>query len=365
MPWRTHAAELALEIAREIQARNAEGRYYSSGSDRDVYEAALYAAPLYPAEASALCLELAARKDVSPEIAGRVAETRRKRQEEVARQDLEGGGRSKAPPPIGFPRGRRRPPWPDGPRGKIDREFTEACLSGAPVTALIKADPDVALEVFLAVSIEEPQHDDFTRPSLPECGLSYWPDGDPPAYFRGPFLQFFRLAPNQALSFTIGLTNFGTHRYTGDRVWLNVMVDGQATRWYGDSNVFRWHHDWPLSHGSQLQSGLMALEQWLYEQIDQGIPIEPWIARILTESESLAFAGVLLDVGKRAPELFSSVLAPLFFTWVIWDWDFQLATLRQSEREPPGFWGRQAPRLFALAQDVAPTSAQIGSAAHA
>jgi len=52
----------------------------------------------------------------------------------------------------------------------------------------------------------------------------------------------------------------------------------------------------------------MAIEQWLYEQIDKGIAVEPWIARILAESESLAFAGVLLDVRKRAPELFSTVL---------------------------------------------------------
>ena len=172
-----------------------------------------------------------------------------------------------------------------------------------------------------------------------------------PPTFVGRFCSFSASRPNQALSFIIRLTNFGTHRYTEDRVWLDVMVDGQARHWYGDSNVFRWHHDWPMSHGSQIQSGLMALEQWLYEQIDQGIPIEPWIARILAESESVAFAGVLLDVGKRAPELFSTVLAPLFFTWEIWDWDFQLATLRQSERQPPGFWGRQAPRLFTLAQE--------------
>jgi hypothetical protein len=350
MPWRTYAAELALEIAREIQARNAEGHYYSAGSDRAVYEAALYAAPLFPVAASALCLELAARKDISAEIADRVAIARGKRQEERAQRDREEGQRREEARFIGFSRGRRRPPWTDGPRGKVDRKFREACLAGAPVAALIKADPDVALEVLLAVSIEEPQHYEFARPSLPECGLSFWPEGEPPAYFRGPFLQFFRLAPNEALSFIIRLTNFGTHRYTEDRVWLDVMVDGQAKRWYGNSNVFRWHHDWPLSHGSQIQSGLMALEQWLYEQIDQGIQIEPWIARILAESESIAFAGVLLDVGKRAPELFFTALAPLFFTWVIWDWDFQLATLRQSEREPSGYWGRQAPRLFTLAQ---------------
>ena len=351
MPWRTQAAELALDIAREIQARNAEGYYWSAGSDRDVYEAALYAAPLFPDAAAALCLELAGRKDISPPIVARVTEARRKRREERSRQELEGSRLSKAPLPIGIPRGRRRPAWPAGPREKVDREFLEACLAGAPFTGLIKADPDAALEVLLAVSIEAPQPDEFMRSSLPECGLSYWPEGDPPAYFRGPFLQFFHLAPDQALSFVIKLTNFGTHRYTDDRVWLDVMIDGEPRHWYGDPNVFRWHHDWPLSHGSQIQSGLMALEQWLYEQIDKGIAVEPWISRILTESESLAFAGVLLDVGKRAPTLFSTALAPLFFTWQIWNWDFSLATLHQSERQPPGYWGQQAPGLFKLAQD--------------
>jgi hypothetical protein len=349
-PWRSEAAALALDIAREIQARNAEGHYYAGDNDRGVYEAALYAAPLFPAAASELSLELAARRDVSPAIAARVAESRKKRREERARQDIE-GGRAKPPPVIDPLRGRQLPPWPDGPRSKVDRDFQEACLVGGPVTALIKADPDVALEVLLAVSIEAPPREEFAGSSLPECGLSYWPEGDPPAYFRGPFLQFFHLAPSQALSFVIKLTNFGTHRYIEDRVWLDVIVDGEPRRWYGDSNVFRWHHDWPLSHGSQIQSGLMALEQWLYVQIDKGISIESWIARIMAESESLAFAGLLLDVGKRAPELFFDALAPLFFTWEIWNWDFQLAMMRQSERQPPGYWGQQAPKLFELAQE--------------
>ena len=55
-----------------------------------------------------------------------------KRQEERARQDLEGSGRSKAPPPIGMPRGRLRPAWPDGPREKVDREFRGSLPGWSP-----------------------------------------------------------------------------------------------------------------------------------------------------------------------------------------------------------------------------------------
>jgi SpoVK/Ycf46/Vps4 family AAA+-type ATPase len=351
MPWRSQAAELALEIGREIQARNLEGQYYSAGNDRVVYEAVLYAARDLPDAAAQLCLELARRKDLSPDIAARVTKARNDRQEERNRLAADPTRASRSPPIPQLWRGRKRRPWPDGPQGGVEREFREACLDSGPFAALVQSQPRIALEVLLAVCIEEPAHDDMAGSSLPECGLSYWPGGDPPAYFRGPFLQLFRIAPDQALTFVIKLVNFSTRHYTQDRVWSDVIVEGKSRRWHGDSRTFRWHHDWPLSHGSQIQSSLMALEKWLYEQLDKGANIEPWLSRILAESESLAFAGLLLDVGKRSPALFATVLAPLFFTWEIWNWDFELAIMRQTDNQLMGYWGSQPSQLITLAQD--------------
>jgi hypothetical protein len=169
-------------------------------------------------------------------------------------------------------------------------------------------------------------------------------------YLRGPFLEFLFLAPDHGLSFIIKLTNFCTHRYTEECVWLDMLLNGETRRWYGDSNVFRWHYDWPCD-APQLQSALMALEFWLCQQIAQGINVEPFINRIITEGESLAFAGLLMDIGKRAPALFASSLKPLFYTWQIWSWDFQISTLRaNSTSELIGYWRYQAPQLIALAQ---------------
>jgi hypothetical protein len=185
---------------------------------------------------------------------------------------------------------------------------------------------------------------------MPELGLAYWHEGDPPAYFRGPFLSLLRQVPSQGLTFVLKLVNFATRRYCEEQSWLEIPTAAGMKRWFGDTNVYRWHHDWPLLHGSQAQSSLMALEQWLYEQLDQGITIEPWIARIVAESNSLAFAGLLMDVGKRAPHFFGSVLRPLFYVWQIWDWDFQLTTLRQTDRGMVGYWGQQAPQFIALAK---------------
>jgi hypothetical protein len=63
-PWRQEAAELAVAIGREIQARNAEGNYFGNRQDKFAYEAVLWAAPELPDEVAALCLELAERRDL-------------------------------------------------------------------------------------------------------------------------------------------------------------------------------------------------------------------------------------------------------------------------------------------------------------
>ena len=289
MPFRSQAAELALGIAREIKALNEEGPYYSGGADKKVFEAMLYGASYVPKKATALCLELSGRRDISREITTRATQTQEKRRQERAKQPASRASRPL--PPMPARRSRPRQPWPDGPRRRVDEDFINACL-GPPFVGLIKADPNVALEVLLAVCIEEPQDDDFNgRSSFRECGLSYWHHGEPPTYFRGPFYAFLQLAPGQALTFVIKLTNFGTHQYTQGRSWYDITIDGQAKRWYGDSNVYRWHHDWPMHNGAQLQSALMALEQWFYDEIDQGHSIEAWAKRIVAESEWIASCG--------------------------------------------------------------------------
>src|SRR5262249_53863778 len=69
----------------------------------------------------------------------------------------------------------------------------------------------------------------------------------------------------------------------------------------------------------------------------------------LAESESLAFAGVLINVGKREPSLFAYTLRPILSNWNICNWDLQLATLRQSE-PMGGLWGNQPQIIVQLAQ---------------
>jgi len=82
----------------------------------------------------------------------------------------------------------------------------------------------------------------------------------------------------------------------------------------------------------------------------RGENIDRWVTRILGESESLAFAGLLLDVGKRLPSLFAGALKPLLRNWMLLDWDRQVSTLRQQGTDPMGFWGFQPATLIELAR---------------
>jgi hypothetical protein len=231
---------------------------------------------------------------------------------------------------------------------RVQSDFQAACLESGAFPALARVRPNAALEILLAVCIEEPQHEEYSRSSWPEIGIEHWRGADPPLYCRGPFLQFLQQAPHQGLSFVLRLVNFATGRFSKGH-GLTVRIGDEARLWCGESNVFRWHHDWPVFSGSTIHCALMALERWLYEQIDRGENVEPWVSRILKESDSLAFAGLLFDVGKYHPALFAGVLKPLLQSSLLIDWDRQISTMRRSgTSDAMGFWGYQPPAMIAL-----------------
>lgn len=347
--WRQEAAELAFVSAREVQFLDEIGPHYSGGSDKVVFEALLYAATELPTEVGQLCLELAKRRDLGPEVIKRVAEARAKRREEKKKRAVS-SLTHKSPPPTISLLGPLRKPWPDGPRSRVNQDFRNACLEGTAFGSFATANPDVALEVLLAVCIEEPQHEEFGQSPGEELGLDYWQSGEPSMWFRGPFLRFLNAAPAQGLTFILKLVNFATLRYSRSR-GITFKISRKHRRWLGDSNAFVWHYDGHTMHGTILHCALMALEKWLYDQLETKVEITPALTRIMNESESLAFAGLLLTVGKMEPSLLVGPLRPLLEPWLLWSWDFQLTEQRASgSRGSFGFWGNQPKAAVTLAK---------------
>ena len=71
---------------------------------------------------AALCLELAERRDLHPDIRRRVDATHERRREE-RRQWVAAYPEKRCAPPSRPPFGHLRDPWPDGPRARIDADF--------------------------------------------------------------------------------------------------------------------------------------------------------------------------------------------------------------------------------------------------
>ena len=359
-PWRVHAARVSLCVAREMQAQRAEGRSIHDRQDRIAYEAALLSAHDLPDEVSQFALEMANRRPLSPQIHDRAEVARQKAEEEARRRDLEDPERARRIRGLCTPAlrvGPLREPWADGPRKRVAEAFREAVLDTFALISLAAVRSNVATEVLLAVCIEEPSHDDPFGGSglMDDCGLVSWQNGYPALYFRGPFLQLLRTCPNEGIDFVLRLINFATVRWVkeeqkrisrrGDEPWFDDVEDilcvavqctNGVKNWWGDHRVFRWYLDWPVDC-KLITCSLMALEKWLYEEIDAERDVQLPLQQLMDRSESVAFAGLLIDIGKRAPKYFQTCLRPLLDVSRFYFWESRILLERSSA--PTGLMG--------------------------
>ncbi|MGB6875533.1 MAG: hypothetical protein WBD87_05815 [Candidatus Acidiferrales bacterium] len=328
VPGRREAALLAMELAKELQARIAEDRHFGD-KDKVVYEALLWAATEFPDEVAEIALELSGRRD-EPEhaIARAIAaqEQERKQREEWLKTHPPEKRPKRPRPPVmlSMPRGPLRTQAADGPAREVPEGLRAAVLDTGALSSLIAVRPAAAAEVLLAVCIEEPKptdpYGDRSR-LFDDFGLSDWQHGYPAYYWKGPFLTFVQIAPDQGLDAIIRLVNYATQRWLEDvgvrlteeqraKYGLEFEFAAKTVCWLGDANVFGWHRYLPKD-GDVVEAALMALEKWLYDEVKAGRSIAQWVQQIYDRAESLAFAGVLVAVGMKYPGLFTKELQPL------------------------------------------------------
>jgi len=340
-PWlgRQEAADLAVAIGREVQGRKAEGVFLHGGVDEEAYRAALAGAPDMPDEVSALALELCRRRPEAQEVVARAKAADQQRAEEMKARIARDPDLLKQRPTLIHPKCPLRPPWPDGPLERIDHAFQKVCLSTPALQGLTMVRPEVAREVLLAVCIEAPRPDDPNEMHLmPTYGTDHWSEGSPPMFFGGPFLQYLRFAPEHGLDVILTLVNFATQRWQeqvqkwrrrqGDPDWerelrVTVPLPDGPKRWQGNSNVYGWYRDLGIN-APCVVSALMAVEKWLYEEVEAGHDIARWISQIWEKSDSVAIAGVLSALGRRHPRLLLGSLQPMLGIWQVYQWEQKL-----------------------------------------
>jgi len=372
-PWRSEAARMALRMAEEVRAAKALSGYHHFRDDTDckVYEAALRGAPDLPDEVAQLALELCRRREESDEFksAMKILEEQRERETKESLEELP----DHPQPPehivaLGPAEWPMRDPWPEGPNERVDNSFRKTVLETSALHGMMTTCPETAREILLAVCIEEPKPEnpfDHTELMMDRLGTQYSPQMHPPMFFRGPFLQFLRLKPEEGLDTVFRLVNFATDRwletqqkwaahhgeaFDPSRFQVSVRAGGQDSEWIGDQRVYGWFRNMMIS-ANLVASSLMAVEEWLYEQLDAERDIRQWADLMLARSRSVAFAGLLAEAAKKEPSLLAGPLMPLLGIWQIYEWDHYILANSDVWGIEMMSWSRSGERIFNLVRD--------------
>lgn len=308
-PGRQQAATLALAVAQ--QAIRARTSYYNSETDAQLpYRALLKAYPDKPDEVRELLLKAAARRIPTEEDGEAFEDYEPPGTVTHVQSMVHGGDRI------------TQEPWPDGPLYRVDGVFRAACFETDAMRGVMTHAPDLAREIILALLIErrppKMEHDYSRERMLTEDAACLEHDHGfyPRFYTRGPFLLFLKVNPKAALQTIIRLIDFATERWMechysreDRRTGMDLPIEGGIKRFIGDDQVYHWYHG--FSRSDIASSALMAVEKWLYDCIDKKESIESWLDLILKTSQSMAFLGVLSEVGRYAPGLFGGSLRSL------------------------------------------------------
>ncbi len=230
--------------------------------------------------------------------------------------------------------------WPDGPHRCVSQDFSKAWMQSGTALPFFKEFPEEACEVTLALLIDWPLRHVPDGRSFQCDHFGFSSDGlemFPAFWTKGPYILFLRENPICALRLIIRLVDFATERYAD---WwpyrdspvrkIEFDVSGKKVVWRGNHQIYAWNR-FPMNTSNSIGCALMALERWFDETIkENATEVSAVINQIFEQSHSLAFAGVLVSVGKRHRELFLAELKPLLFIKDLISLDIQTVTKESS-----------------------------------
>jgi hypothetical protein len=212
-----------------------------------------------------------------------------------------------------------------------DHVFRDTALANDALLPLIEADPAAAKNLLIALLARD--YDDTDDPLMRIHHLGFHDPHQwfPPTFFTGPFLHFLRVHPEQGVDLIVTLVNIAADRLeryesrAGDQAsQLHLESPNGPRTMFADFRIYGWFRDFPPApHG--VVAALMALEKWLYDEVDAGRDIAAHVRTILASSTNVAFLGVLVALAKRHPLLLSGPLVSLLEVPELYAWDDRLA----------------------------------------
>jgi len=302
-PGLDQAARIALELGEAVETLPG----LSDAQRQQIYATALSAAGILPDEVGAFALMAGGRTEkvvpspepeaLSPDLPPHLRALRRAAPVRLRRTYVE-----MRP---------ARPPWPDGPRRRIDEAFRAVVRSDTGMIVLSRFRPAVAREVILAALIEDgaerPAHSGLSEGEPVEL-ISPGDERGPAWWIRGPFSILLQADRTEGLRCILQLVEFATARWAEAHPavpTIDVLTTGGTHRYLGNPGVYAWYRKHLSGYPAPahvLTSALSALEQSLYQAVDAGQDISGVIDTLL-DSCSVAVLGVLVALVKYHPPL--------------------------------------------------------------
>ncbi|WP_394674604.1 hypothetical protein [uncultured Chryseobacterium sp.] len=313
--YRKECSMIALEIANSIF--ESKRSYLNRNIEKEAYKAFLLAVDEFPDEVVELSLKLSKRIKVEKKKINDL-------ENEVdlpVRKSLFEGSIIREPKQ-----------WEDGPCERVNETFRNICINDSEFFPLILRNPEKAMEILLALFISEPKSVAFGYDSNYNLDINEVSKWFPPFYTRGPFLNFLQYRHETGLKLIITLVNFATDKWSKIFQFKNLEIpvitinlENGSKNYIGDYDVYFWFRD-NTGVPHVVVSALMALEKFLYSQIDDGKDISNIVHTILHTGKSVAFLGLLNAVGKYSPSLFLNVLKPMLGVFKFYEWEKSLDT---------------------------------------
>ncbi len=318
-PLREEAAAILLDAtAWMIERMRLKSSYSDFEHSEKVFSRLLVAASVRPDEVDKLALSLSERCDESP-FSSNAYNDDDSEEDDSSSEDA-----------SAISKRTLHDPWPLGPRRRVNHHVQNGFLTFSnPLKELFREKPDAAIEVLLALLIKEPlpvsPYGDSRRFGGYHFSLDSSLDRDwrPGMFFHGPFLDFLRINPKKGIEAIVALVNFATERWRDDHLDeepVILSVAGEERPFFGSNEAYFWYRDSVSSEGV-LSSALMALEKWLYDQLDQELPVAEAIDQVLEAGASTALLGVLAALGRRNPSLLKSELRAILPAWELLAWE--------------------------------------------
>lgn len=299
-------ASAVLTIA-ETHAMMIQGHEYASG-DEWIYRALFLAAKYDMTRAIPLLRHFAGLRSVEE------GERIRNKHEE-ARKQVRHALVFEGPMPE---------PWSNGPTVRPLRDFQKLAL-GAYAQLIVDFDVGISVDLFGALHIKPPEPKNLVSRHVERDGCIASVDGtDPPWNTYPPIHSLLTRSPVHAIGLITQLVDFATERWIdqtsshGILETCEILINSNPNARSGDMGVFSW------SRGTwgpkPICAMLMTAEKWLTDDTDRSDAQTSAITKIVRESKSVAFLGLLTDVAYKHHDLLENVLEPLITSRTVYEW---------------------------------------------